>query len=350
MPVVAALAPLAQIVIAAAIMLMVWAASIILLEPLKALFRILPFIGGNIADAIGNLGDWIADTVAAQMERQVQAFSDMIDFATGSVQIVLDALVGGAEAAFGAIRGLQKAAQGIQLGLQQTIADVSRDVDRAIRDATRGLQRIQAVAQDLQQAITQAVPRLIDQAVATLRSWIRGIERDLQREIDNAVGAVRDAIAGIVASQLAGVRQWVSSLITQAQRALQELEADLWRGVRTLEHELGHRLDGLARDLEGLQTQIGVIPLIGLVPWIKTIADTLTKVTTECVMPQCRYLGPQLDALQAIQDVATIAIVADLVGRAVRDPEGAAADIDSLLSGADDLARQVFGDTTGVHV
>lgn len=350
MPVVAGLAPLAGVVIAAAVMLMVWAASIILLEPIKFLLRQLPFIGSEIAKAVGALGDWVANAAADQLQRQVQGFTDLVDFVTGTIQGVLDAITDGIEILFGAIHGLQLMMQGIQRLAQQSLNDLSRDVDRAIRDATRGLTRIAAVAADLASALANAIPRMIDQAVAGVRSWVRGIERDLQRLIDDAVGALRATIVGMIASQLAGIRSWVSSLITQTQQALQGVERQLWDGVRTLEHELGHRLDGLARDLEGLQRQIGVIPLIGLVPWIQTIADTLTKVTTECVRPSCNYLGPQLDALNAVQDAATLAIVAGLVAAAVSDPEGAARNLDHVLSGADDLARDVFRSTTGVRV
>lgn len=350
MPIVAALPSIGWLVFAAAVLLMTYAASFILLEPLKALARLLPIIGGDIANAIGDLGRWIQDAAEGYMESRIQAFTDFVDLVTGSIQYLLDTAGEGIVALFGAVQGLQKAAQGLQLQLQDSIGDVARDAQRALRDAGRGLSRAIAVAADLAYAIATTVPRLIDQAVAGVRTFARGIERDLRREIDNAVGVLRAAILGIVASQLDGIRTWVSSLITAVQRLAQEIEADLGRRIRALEHDLGHRLDGLARDLEGLQRQIGVIPLVGLVPWITSIANELTRIKTECINPGCNYLGPQLDALNAIQDAATIGIVAGLVAAAIQDPVGSAARLDEILSGADDLAREVMRATTGVNV
>ena len=338
------------IVLAAVALLLAYGARDLLIKPIAGLLRALPFVGGAIGDAVNGLGDAIASYVEQSFDRQVQAFTDTIDGVSGALQYFADEASKGVVLLFGGLEGLQKAAQGIQRQLQTSISDVASDLGRVARDATRGLAQVQSVAQDLQRAIQTAVPRLIDQAVAGVRTFVRGVERDLQRALDQAVGAVRSWVTGLLASQLDGIRQWVSSLVAQAQRGLQELEADLGRGIRALEHDVGHRLDGLARDLEGLQTQIGVIPLIGLVPWIKSIADTLTKITTECVMPQCRYLGPQLDALEAIQDAATLALVAGAVAYAVRDPVGAAADLEQFMSGADDLARELFRSTTGARV
>ncbi len=347
MAIAAELAPLGFLILAAAALLIAYAFRFLIADPVAALLRNLPLIGDAVAGAVHDAVNGFIGGLEADIDRRVQSITDLIDAVSGAIQYVLNTASDGIELLFGGLRGLQSLLTSVQRQIQSTIGDVARDAQHALDDAARALSRIAGVASTVQHLIQSGIQHLIDQAVSAVRDTIRNVQHGLQDALDQAVRAVRVAILGIVASQLAGIRDWVRTVVQAATRPIQDLITDIQHRVDNLVHDFGHRLDGLARDLEGLQTQIGVIPLIGLVPWIKSIADTLTKITTECIEPGCNYLGPQLDALNALQSAATLALAAELLSRAVNDPSGFARDVPGIIGGADTAARDVFRQATG---
>lgn len=82
---------------------------------------------------------------------------------------------------------------------------------------------------------------------------------------------------------------------------------------------------------------------------VRPVATSLETMRRTCVDPSCAYLGPQLGALMALQDVALIGALFGIVGAAARDPAGTASAVVAGTAAVRDLAAGLAGEITGVR-
>lgn len=82
---------------------------------------------------------------------------------------------------------------------------------------------------------------------------------------------------------------------------------------------------------------------------VRPVATSLETMRRTCVDPSCAYLGPQLGALMALQDVALMGALFGIVGAAARDPAGTASAVVAGTAAVRDLAAGLAGEITGVR-
>jgi hypothetical protein len=346
-PVLVAVPELGLLVIAAAAMLLTWATVFLVANLLAPLFRIVPFIGGNIADAIIGAAHGVQDAMENAVRVQFQGATDLIDLFTGTIQdwigtaqafvvalqVALQDLTGKAVSGLVGLGGLLSR---VQTKLQGAMADISKAWDKAV-----------AVAADLARMTATIIPRLIQSAVDGVVSLVRGLVREVGRQADTATNALRDAIRAAIADTVRQLQAFAQSLVTALRTELRplirEAQADA-NNAQALAQDVG---DQLTHDLGH------ILELIGPIAAGMTVLELITEVAREvtriarCTDPSCSYLGPQLGALNAIQDAALIAALAAIVGEAARDPVGAARTtrqaVDPFASMARDLVSDIIG-------
>lgn len=217
-----------------------------------------------------------------------------------------------------------------------------------------------AIAHALTTAETDAA-NLVTNASSSLKADILAAENmavadinALDRSVQSAINTLSaDITAGIATAEtLAAVnlRASVSGIYTDLDTWGKEAIADAWpdaqRDIGALRNVLGGDFPWL-NDLLGALGGLGAAGLLGSLIQSVAGAQAITRLATDCVVPQCRNLGGLSNDLGNLLGTASTAAMLAWLIFAVTDPAGWAAETMAVASpaatGAADAATRLFG-------
>jgi hypothetical protein len=337
------LVPLADVFLAAAVMLLVWAVGTLLIKPLAMLLSNLPVIGEEIArrllNGIGIVTDWatswartavsalvavvqvpfqvignfvamvgsLADTIAA-------ALAQIAAVAAGEVGQVADAL----HSLGVRVNGLAASLASALTGLAGVVADVARIVAHTIPEAI--------------QALRTALIDFVHASVAAAETVLRA-----------AIAAAETVLRAAIAAAVAPLAFLISLVPAQIAAAIAVAVQPLTLGLENLGQWARDAVGGILGRLGILEK---LLPLLLLVPLVGTIIQTVEqfwRTKTQCVDPACNLLGDLLNGLGDVGELLTGSVLLALVAEAINNPAGAA---DEVKGWHDELAGLASGVTT----
>jgi hypothetical protein len=347
MPVLVAVPELGMLVIAAAAMLLTWATVFLVANLFAPLFRVVPVFGGNIADAIVGAAHGLQDAMENAVRVQFQGFTDTVDLITGGLQWALQSGLDGITALWGVALDGFKAVGATLGGLQRNLQAAQHVAQGIADDVSRAFDKLAAQAVAIAKMTATIIPRLIQDAVGGVRDWAKGIVNAVARSASDALESVRLAIRAFIMDQVRSLSDTIARIQATLQHAVDDAIRGAQRDLQAAEGVLQGDIDGLTHDLQHLLDMVG--PIAAGMTIAELIAEVAREVTriARCTDPTCSYLGPQLGALNAIEDAALLAAVAVLVSEAVNDPYAAAAAYRNTMGPVVGFAREVYRDTTG---
>lgn len=309
-----------------------------------------PVIGDQIAST---LRDWQGSLQAgaqAQLNSQVKALTDTIDFISGTVQAFIREVtdtatwLGGQLSAIGsaALEGLQA----LQTGLQSAAAAVTHLIQQAATLAAQIASGAAALANALARIVPDLIARAISQAVGAVTDTIHGVQVTLQHAISQAVAQFDAELAH--AQTVFG--QAIDGIRAQLNAGLQNLRHTIDGEIAHVRADVGQSIDGLTGTIQGVETQIGA--WVGPITIAAAIEGVITEVgrIARCHDPMCSYLTPQLSSLNEIAELAQLVAIGELVALAVQHPEQARSEVLGLVDGARGMVQTVFADLTGLQL
>lgn len=317
----------ADVVAALAVLLVVWACSILLIKPLTFLLSQLPVIGSEVAGRLARGMDavvtWAADWAKGAVGAVVQIVSVPVTF-IGQV--------------FGNVVGFAGDVVGRVLGIVGQLGTLATQV---VHNAAYAVGQLVTLAGQIA-ANAAAVTVKIATAVSTV--------------LDLVHKAINTAYAGLVAA-IASVAATETALITAAKGDLLKIIAGqgtvlataLAATAATLRQEWATDLGGIHLELDGLGQVLAPVLALDLalvIPRLLTEIETMKK---DCVDPLCGVLSPFLGALGSVGDVATLMVVGGIAGEAIANPEGTARATAAVTDEVHSLAAGLFGLFTGAR-
>lgn len=301
MPVVL-VAALPELFPAIALLLLAWAALILLRKPLVELLSRIPAIGGQVAQAVGDGISSVVNWALGWAATALYALVQLVYVPVRSVNAALSAGVTALEAIASFLAAIPGAVNAVYAWATPRLAVLAADAAHLASRITSAL----ATAATAARAIAT---ELVAAAVALLRGELALAVSHLEAALAAAVGAAATATAQL-AARLTATEAALSAAITA--------EATNLRGI-------------IGQDVAGLQAEVGqvgalVAPLAaaGLIARMATLEATVATTIEECVTPTCSVIGPQVGTLQALSTLAILGVVGGLVAEAVRDPQGTA--------------------------
>lgn len=202
---------------------------------------------------------------------------------------------------------------------------------------------------------------LVTQASTTLRADIAGAEALAAHEVSALAASTRAELSQLAADLAAGV-QTAEALASSQVRALQQgIITDLetigdsavsiaWPGavpdIQALRGTLGADFPWL-NDLLGLMAGAGTAGLLGTLIRSMATSQAVTRLATDCIVPNCRNLSGLGSLLQDLGGLLETDLIFALLAAAVTDPTSAARDIEAALyrpaSDAAGLFAQLLG-------
>lgn len=322
------LSPLGQVIAAAALLLIVYATSTLLVKPLTILLSNVPVVGKAIADAI---------TGAAK---------GLTDWAVSWARTGIDAIV-------------QTIAAPVQQ-VQAWIGELMATIQTIVARVGELLDSVANIGHQIVNIVTWIVQQFLDVGakIAALAASIPGTVATIAGGLIASAGeALRQLIAGIVA----GINAAIASEQALITRVHGDLSAAILGQGAVLTAAIGATANTLrgeiAADLRPIEAQLGelgkalepALAIGGLGVLVRFMTDTLT-LEDSCVLPTCSALGPSRGMFEALADIGMLAAVGALVGEAVHDPEGTARATAGVVRGVEGLAGDLVGALTGVHV
>lgn len=348
MPIAFPLVPVG-VFVAIALLLVAWAAVVLLAEPLKQLLGELPLVGGAIArvvsGAVSRVVSWatnwadnaIGELVAAvwvPIRAVVGYVGAVTDFAEATAAKVAQVVTswGGAIARHDTLIGLLQGAIGT--------------LTRAISDAWSRL------------ALHDRIIGLLQGAIGTLTGLVTAIQGRLALH-DRIIGLAQGAIDTLtrVLSRVESTLGDLAERITAGDRAVAQAaaaaaaaaEAHAMTAVTTLEHTLEGTIDDVRARLEALVQALAPTLALELPLVIPALLEEVATMEAECVRPICGVLGPMLDELRDLQGGAMVAAMLAFVAAAVADPADVANATASTIDGVRQVADPILS-MAGIHV
>lgn len=326
MPVVLAV-PLADVIAAVCILLLVWGASILLVKPLVMLLSWIPVVGQFMADRLTNLVDGVVSWATDWAKTAVGAFVQLIAVPVGAIIGAVSNIVATIEAAGAAIIALVAGAVTFTARIALAFRLIASNVAQLVASIAAGVAHAIAVA-------ASAAATLVNAARVALTAAIAAVHAALTAAIaaeTALINAVKGNLLAFIAGQVAVITAAWTAAIT---------------AVRTT----------VATDVKGIEAEIAhvnalVLPLVAaaVIPRIIALEQTTTREFTQCLDPMCNVIGPTLAGLSALADIATLLAVGGLVGEAIADPEGTAKGVASVIGGIESAANGLFGAFTGAQ-
>lgn len=334
-------APLAELFIAIAVLLLAWAVTALLVKPLVFLLEHVPLIGGTVAQAIadvtGNVIDWATSWAK-------KAVDSLVQLVAVPIKAILDlfAMLGGLAdtiaAAIAQVGAVAAGAVGLVADklhtLAVTVGGLVNNLAQAIRDIGTLFSRVAAI-------IATAIPGAIATVEAWARAFVKGVANALEAELRAVIAAVSASIGVLIAAALAPIRALIGALPAAWQQAIAVAVQPLTLGLGALGDWVRQAVGGiLARlsTLEGLLPLLALIPLVGIIP--RTI-DEFWRTKTKCTDPTCGLLGTLLDGVGAAGELLTGSVLIYLVTRSIDDPDGTAREVAGWADELRPLASEV---------
>lgn len=340
MPVLLA-APLAPIFVAAALMLLVWAVTMLFQRPLVFLLQRVPVVGYSIAEAVGGA---IGAVLNWALSWAVMAVDPLVQLVLIPIRAVGD-FVAQVAATFGTVAGAIARVAQVAAGeigqVADLVATLAGRVSLAISRIAAGALALAALAGDVARIISTTIPAAIGAVWARVTALVSAAIAAAERGLTATIDALRSwavarlaQITAALAAAIATVRAWVLSVVVAAVRPL---EAGLDALGRAIEQTIGSILARLVA-LERLLPLLALIPLVGVIP--RTIEE-FWRTKRGCTDPTCDFLGDVLQGLGAAGELLTGSVFLGLVAAAISDPAGTAQGIASESGTFHDVASEV---------
>ena len=348
--VVLALPDLLLIVGIAALLLMANATKGAFVKPVADLLSAIPVIGGQLADVVSQGWDGVVAGLQQNLNDAVGLLTGTLDLVHGAYQLVLNGVTGTAEwlgywtgQAIGGLGDL-----GNQLGSQ--IASILAAAVKAGQDALKALQQVGTLFNQVQTLVQTGIQDLIDASLQQFQATVNDLIKAALVPVHAAIHSVRLLVHQFHSVEVA---------------ARTAADAQLGQAIDNTRAQLNTRIHGVEGDVAALDTRTGSIEgeigdILGEIGTIAAgttlvglITQVATKVTTmerECVDPTCSFLGPQLDLLNALADVETLALVAAMVASAVQAPGAAGRDGAGQVASLAPTFLGMFNGITGAGV
>lgn len=319
-------------------------------RPFADLLAAIPVIGGQLADIVSTGWDSVIAGLQRNLDDAVSSLTAMLDLLHGSYQLVLNGLTGTAEWlgywTGQALGGLSDLAGSLGSQIAQLIAQVqvfAKHIPELFQDVVHLIDQVA-------QLIAHGIQDLIDASLHTFQVTVNDLIRAALVPVHLAIHSVRELVHTYHSIEVA-TRE---AEVAQLGQAIDGTRAALNTRIHGVEGDVA-ALDTQVTSIDGelgtILTEIGTIAagttLVGL---ITQVATRLTNMERECVDPTCGFLGPQLPILNALEDVATLALVGGMITAAATQPQAAAR---SGVTVVDTLVPQVLGlfqGITGVRV
>lgn len=345
MPIVLALPELLLIIGVAALLLAANATKGAFVRPFADLLRALPVIGGQLADIVSTGWDGVIAGLQQNLNDAVGFLTATLDLVHGAYQLVLQGLTGTSEwLGYWVGQGAQTLSDwagtlGSQIGELVTQVQVfAKHIPELFQDVVHLIDQVQ-------QLVAHGIQDLIDTALHGFQATVNDLIKAALSPIHDAIHSVRLLVHQFHSVEVAARTAADEQLGQAIDGAKAQLNTRI-HGVEGDVADLGTHVHSLDLDLGNILAEIGTIAagttLVGL---ITQVATRLTNLTRECVDPTCGFLGPQLDLLNALQDVETLALVSAMVAAAATQPQAAAR---SGVDAVGDLTGTVLGLFTGI--
>lgn len=347
MPLVLALPPLVELVIGVAALLLAWASSLYLVKPLVWIVGQIPVIGGQIAQGATGLGAKVGEWVGTWIVGTIQGTINILDWASGSATYAIRNATSALSWAHDSIIGIARAFYSRMAAAESGLALVLTRAQALAAQVAGMASRVTAVAVQVAYLATVGLPGAIAtataHAVATSGQAIAAVRATLQAAIAAASAA---ALASI--GQEAAARASADAAIRAAAAAEAALIGrQAAAALAAQEAAIGAEVGQIGQAIDGIAAKIGPIAFPTVAIGLTTIQTLIRTLERDCINPTCGFIGPQLGALEALEDVALLAAVAELVAHAAQHPQAAAADTigdaGPLLGAVSGLFRELTG-------
>lgn len=327
MPLILAAIPL-ELVVAFAILLILYAWQSVIAPPLVQALSELPLIGGALADRINNattrIVGWAQQFAKSSLDALIQIVAVPAQWFTSVLTGVVnlgEGIVANLTTLFAGLAGLGQAVSAAVSLLLDRIAAVAKVVAGL---AGTVLAAAEATAHALVAAAVSALTSALDTAVHNLSLSIaenRAQTTAALDKIDGKVGGLIATTPAAIAAAAAALRaEWASDL-------------------KPLEGAIDHVTD-IAAPIVAAGLTVGAVTTL--------VEDLIPE--AECIAGMCSALSKTLPILNILGDLATLGIVGLVVGEAIRDPEGTAKEVAGVVEGVEGVARGLIGEFAGVNL
>lgn len=335
------------VAVAVAMLLLLYTRPAGLQDVIEQFLRGVPIVGGQIVDAfrsiLGAIGSWISSWA----DSTIQPLVDLLDFVVGLAVAVVTA---GARV----VGFLQARLAGIAAAITLGLATVGSRIAGLVVGAALMAARISALVATaaalgsrISSIVATTIPAAISRAVAIAETWAQGQLAALRSFVTAGLLALESRLLSLLGQERLARAAGDAAARAYAQARAAEVAAAAATALALERSATGVRLGELGQAIDGVESTIGQWAIPATIA--ATIATTIAEVEKirACNDPMCAYLSPQLGALEAIADAATIAAIAELLHAAAHDPQAAArATIDAVgpvVAGAGSLFSELTG-------
>lgn len=210
----------------------------------------------------------------------------------------------------------------------------TRLFDTAALDITSGIARAESDAASALNAATSALGANITAAEQLAAREVTALEASTQTAVNQLASNLAAGLAtaeALAASNLAALQHGIITDLEQTGDAAIGLA---WPGaagdIQALRGALGADFPWL-NDLTGLLAGAGTAGLLGALIRSLAASQAVTRLATDCIVPNCRNLSGLGQFLQSLFADATDVALFAWLAEAVADPQRWAADTDALL-------------------
>lgn len=344
----AALLP--EVMVAVALLLLLYAADTFFAKPLTAILSQIPIIGAAAARAVASGVAWVISVADDWARWSVGAVVELVHVPVLVVVNVITGIVSTIETIGAYLPRLEGA-------IRDTIGNVSARVGSILAAVQSVALSVVAVAsQAASTAATVAgiiagtIPHAIAAAVAAAEAFTRSLVGSVETVLRDLLHAAQAAMAAAVAAETAVRAAADGDLLRLIQGQAAVLTAALAEGIGTLRGELHGQVGALEREIEGLHSIVDPIVAAAPIAAIAAIETEIDLMRRTCVDPICGVMTPQLGVLEALLDGAMLLSVIALAGEAIRDPEGTAAATAGVIGTVHGMVADLIDGPLGVAV
>lgn len=346
---VAIAASISAVWVAVAILLVAWAAWVLIHRPLVALLAGLPVVGSAVArvvgDGIGALIRWALDWAESAVRPLVEVVAAPVTW----LDQVLGWAAAAAEALETAIAAVAERAAARINALWSSLSSLAASLGalRSLLDGTRAW--LASVAASVATLTATTIPAAIATAVDRARVVAAGLDAALRSDLLARIAATATTAASALAAAVATLTGRITAVQTWAGGAIAAALATAVGAVATLRRDHDAVLGRQAADIARLTTSLAPLLALELTRVVPQTIGRLDTLERDCIRPTCSVVSPQLRDLEALLDGTTLALVLGLVGAAVANPIGTGRAVAGEAGELRSIATTVVGPTIGLR-
>lgn len=229
---------------------------------------------------------------------------------------------------------LHTAEQTAQVLTQEAISEGQALFARAEADTLALVGRAEADAANLVTQASTALQSDIASAEALAAHEVSALQASVQSAVNQLANDLTGGLASAEAlaySQVQALQQGIiTDLETTGDAAVQLAWPDAVPDLQALRGVLGADFPWL-NDLLGLMAGAGTAGLLGALIRSMATSQAVTRLATDCIVPNCRNLSGLGSLLQDLEGLLAGDLLFSLLAAAVADPQAAARDIEAAL-------------------